>query len=258
MQNNTFSRLFVGQNFITLREVDSTNNYLKNELTKSTPLPEGTVIMADHQYAGRGQLNNTWHSEAGKNLTFSLLLCPSFLNIDNQFILNKALSIAINEFLSQFIGNHLNIKWPNDIYYKDDKLGGILIENILQGSKWKYAIVGIGLNINQTMFPNEVKDVTSLCKILHTDYDLQKLLFQLCSYIEINYLKLKASKVDEINAKYLNKLYRLNEWHFYKASNEVIKGKIIGVDNRGCLLMETTKAIRTFDLKEIEFLKTLP
>ncbi|MHB1178435.1 MAG: biotin--[acetyl-CoA-carboxylase] ligase, partial [Daejeonella sp.] len=116
MQNNTFSGLFVGQNLIKLKEVSSTNSFLKDALSKSTPLLEGTVIMADKQFAGRGQTNNVWMSEPGQNLTFSILLNPSFLQIDKQFELNKAISLALNDVLRNYTGDQALIKWPNDAY----------------------------------------------------------------------------------------------------------------------------------------------
>jgi len=99
LQNNTFSALFVGQNLLTLKEVDSTNNFLKNLLSNSKPLPEGTVIMAESQFAGRGQQENKWHSEPGKNLTFSILFKPSFLGVLNQFDLTRAISLGVFDAL---------------------------------------------------------------------------------------------------------------------------------------------------------------
>jgi BirA family biotin operon repressor/biotin-[acetyl-CoA-carboxylase] ligase len=107
LQNNTFSTLFVGQNLIKLSAVDSTNNFLKGLVSKSEPLPEGTVIMADDQFAGRGQQENAWHADPGKNLTVSILLRPAFLPLNKQFLLNMAVSIAINNTLTKFLSNDL-------------------------------------------------------------------------------------------------------------------------------------------------------
>ena len=125
MQNNIFSGLFVGQNLISIKEVDSTNTFLKNLVANSKPVPEGTVIMAESQYAGRGQQQNGWHSEPGKNLTFSLLLNPAFLAVTDQFDLTRVVSLGVYDALEPILGNNLKIKWPNDIYYGDKKLGGI-------------------------------------------------------------------------------------------------------------------------------------
>src|SRR6201996_2639796 len=169
LQNNTFSALFVGQNLLTLKEVDSTNNFLKNLASNSKPLPEGTVIMAENQYAGRGQQQNTWHAEPGKNLTFSLLLNPIFLPVSQQFDLTRAISISVFDTLRPLLGDALKIKWPNDVYYGDKKLGGMLIENILSGNTIKHAIVGIGLNVNQEKFPETAVNATSVKQILQRD-----------------------------------------------------------------------------------------
>ena len=253
MQNNTFSRLFVGQNLVTLKRVDSTNNFLKNELTKSTPLPEGTVILAEEQFAGRGQVNNSWFAEPGKNLTFSLLLLPTFLNPDSQFLLNKSISIAINDTLVSIIGENVKIKWPNDIYFMDEKIGGVLIENILRGNTLKYSVIGIGLNVNQTHFPLEVKNVTSLKKILQKDYDLNMLLNDLCNSIEQRYLQLRAGKIDLIDQDYIKSLYRLNESHRFRIGKEELTGTITGTDKNGLLEILIAGEIRRFNFKEIAF-----
>lgn len=253
MQNNTFSRLFVGQNVVTLKRVDSTNDYLKKELTKSTPLPEGTVILAEEQFAGRGQVNNSWFAEPGKNLTLSLLLLPTFLNPDRQFLLNKSISIAINDTLAVIIGENVKIKWPNDIYFGDEKIGGVLIENILRGNTLKYSIIGIGLNVNQTDFPPDVKNVTSLKKILQKDYDLNSLLNDLCNSIEQRYLQLRAGKIDRIDQDYIKGLYRLNESHRFRIGQEELNGTITGTDKNGLLEILIAGEIRRFNFKEIAF-----
>ena len=190
LQNNIFSGLFVGQNLLTLKEVDSTNNFLKNLLSNSKPLPEGTVIMAESQFAGRGQQQNKWHSEPGKNLTFSLLLRPSFLSVNDQFDLVRAMSLGVFDALQPLLGDQLKIKWPNDIYYADKKLGGMLIENLLQGAQIKNAIIGIGLNINQEHFPGEAGNAVSLKQILQKNYDLRGLLADICNHIEAYYRRI--------------------------------------------------------------------
>ncbi len=158
--------LFIGQHIIELDSVDSTNSYLKNLLSNSKPLPDGTVIMADHQYAGRGQSNNEWQTEYGKNLTFSIYLKPNFLTLNHQFNLNKAISLGINDCLRTIIGEGCKIKWPNDIYYENQKLGGVLIENITSGSNIKASIIGISLNVNQITFSENLNNATSISKIL--------------------------------------------------------------------------------------------
>jgi BirA family biotin operon repressor/biotin-[acetyl-CoA-carboxylase] ligase len=254
LQNNIFSALFVGQNLLTLKEVDSTNNFLKNLLSNSKPLPEGTVIMAESQFAGRGQQENKWHAEPGKNLTFSLLLNPAFLAIADQFDLTRAMSLGVYDALHPILGDQLKIKWPNDIYYGDRKLGGMLIENIISGGQIKNAIVGIGLNVNQENFPDEASNATSIKQILHRDYDLRILLSDICNYIEGYYLNLKAKNAFFVRNEYLKRLYWLNESRYFRTQGVTFTGTITNVKDNGLLVIRSNDEDTTYNLKEIEFL----
>ena len=254
LQNNIFSGLFVGQNLLTLKEVDSTNNFLKNILSNSKPLPEGTVIMAEHQYAGRGQQDNKWLSEPGKNLTFSVLLKPSFINVVNQFDLTRAISVGVCDTLRTVLGNGVKIKWPNDIYYNDRKLGGMLIENMVQGERINNSVVGIGLNVNQDSFSEGAGNATSVKQILHKDYDLRLLLSEICSQIEAYYLHLKAGRIYFVRNAYLQRLYWLNEPRRYRAHDAIFTGVIEGVADNGLLQVKRDGTTTSYNLKEIEFL----
>ncbi len=254
MQNNIFSGLFVGQNLVTLKEVDSTNTFLKNILSNSKPVPEGTVIMAESQYAGRGQQQNRWNSEPGKNLTFSLLLNPVFLSPLSQFSLNQVISLGVAQALQQLLGDKVKIKWPNDIYYNDKKLGGILIETVLQGSTIKHAIAGVGLNINQETFPDWVPNPVSVRQILHKDYDLRLLLSDLCNRIEGWYLQLRASHFERIQNTYLSMLFGYGQPRQYKAGGAVFGGVITGVSETGRLQIQQEGNLHEYNFKEIEFL----
>jgi BirA family transcriptional regulator, biotin operon repressor / biotin---[acetyl-CoA-carboxylase] ligase len=253
LQNNIFSGLFVGQNLITIKQVDSTNNFLKNSLTNSKPFIEGTVIMAESQYAGRGQQQNRWHSEDGKNLTFSILLNPVFLPLNQQFDLTRAVSLGIINALSPILGDQLKIKWPNDIYYTDGKLGGILIENIVQSGKIKHSVIGIGLNINQEKFPL-VPNAVSLKQILLRDYDLKLILSDICKNIEVVYLNLKAGHFDVVRKDYLARLYWLNEQKMFRADGQVFEGIIENVREDGVLILNSESGTSEFTQKQIEFL----
>ena len=255
MQNNTFSTLFVGQNLIKLSAVDSTNNFLKSLVSNSEPLPEGTVIMADDQFAGRGQQHNTWVAESGKNLTFSLLLKPTFLPLNLQFLLNMAVSIAINAALTQYLGSNLTIKWPNDIYFKNQKIGGVLIENSIIGNDIKTAIIGIGINVNQQHFGGELTyKATSMYQILQKDVNLMALLAEICGQLESLYLQLKGGKHTKIKKAYVEKLYQLNKLASYQKDGGVFEGVIKGVADSGLLQMETQSGLAEFNFKEITFL----
>ncbi|AYL98382.1 biotin--[acetyl-CoA-carboxylase] ligase [Mucilaginibacter celer] len=256
MQNNIFSGLFVGQNLVTIKQVDSTNSFLKNLLSNSTPVPEGTVIMAEEQYAGRGQQQNTWHSEPGKNLTFSLLLKPHFLTPGQQFDLNRAASLGVYDALYPLLGDKLKIKWPNDIYYGDQKLGGMLIENSIQGDKLKDSVVGIGININQENFPDGAVNATSVKQILQKDYELTLILSEICRYVEVYYLKLRAGQTEFVRNAYLQRLYWLNEERSFESENRgVFNGIVKNVLPAGLLVIEDTMGVQMeFNLKELKFL----
>ena len=256
MQNNIFSGLFVGQNFITLNEVDSTNNFLKELLSNSKPLMEGTVIMAVNQFAGRGQQQqNGWYAAPGKNLTFSILLKPHFLQVINQFDLIRVISLGVFDAISPLLGDKLKIKWPNDIYYADDKLGGILIENLVQAGQIKSSIIGIGINVNQDAFPPGLLNAVSLKQILHQDYDLKTLLSEICRHIEAWYLNLKAGKVSFVRNAYLSRLYWLNERKKFKTQDDIFTGIIKNVRDNGLLVVQNNNDEELeFSLKEIEFL----
>ena len=254
MQNNIFSALFVGQNLVTIQQVDSTNTFLKTLLSNSKPLPEGTVIMAESQYAGRGQQQNKWHSEPGKNLTFSILLTPAFLPVSDQFDLNRVVSLGVYDALYPYLGDELKIKWPNDIYYGDRKLGGILIETHIQGTHIKDAIIGIGLNINQEHFESGAGNAISLKQILHRDYELKTILSEICSHIEAYYLNLRAGKFLFVRNTYLSRLYWLNETKPFRSNDQVFEGVIKNVKENGMLVVENNNGQQEFSLKQIEFL----
>ena len=259
MQNNTFSTLFVGQNLIKLLEVDSTNSFLKVLASNSEPLTEGTVIMADKQFAGRGQQDNVWHAEPGLNLTFSIYLKPAFLAVTKQFLLNMAVSIGIRNALQSFVKVGLRIKWPNDIYYGDQKMGGVLIENILSGATYKSSIIGIGINVNQRHFDlRQVKTATSVREILQQDVNLIELLAEICSHIEKQYLRLKAGNDVQLMEDYVSGLYKFNEPWMYRQNGEVIEGRIIEVTESGLLGVLINGTLKHYNFKEIEFLNHTP
>lgn len=255
LQNNIFSGLFVGQNYITVKEVDSTNNFLKELLSNSKPLIEGTVIMAENQYAGRGQQQNGWHSEAGKNLTFSIYLKPNFLAVSDQFDLTRAISLGVYDTLEPMLGEQLKIKWPNDIYFADYKIAGMLLENMIQGGQIKHSVIGIGLNVNQENFPDSLPYARSLKQILQQDYDLKTLLTEICRNIEAWYLQLKGGNISFVRSSYLNRLYWLNELKKFSADNAIFEGVINDIRYNGLLVLKDNNGReREFSLKEIKFL----
>lgn len=252
MQSNDFSRIFIGRNRINLDRVASTNDYLKAELSKSKPLPEGTVIMAVEQFAGRGQVGTRWESQKGKNLTVSILLSPYFLKPSNQFDLNIAISLAIQAVLSTLLTEKVFIKWPNDIYVGNKKVGGILIENIIQGNTWKYAIIGIGLNVNQSEFPENAPNASSLIKLLHESYSIEKLLTEICSGIEHRYFQLKHGEHEQ-KRLYCEALFGIHEKRMFKINGILVEGTIVDVDDNGQLVVDFDGHLAKFAFKEIEY-----
>jgi BirA family biotin operon repressor/biotin-[acetyl-CoA-carboxylase] ligase len=210
--------------------------------------------MAESQYAGRGQQQNKWHSEPGKNLTFSILLTPSFLPVINQFDLTRVVSLGVFDALAPYLGDKLKIKWPNDIYYEDHKLGGILIETHIQGDRIKDAVIGIGLNINQESFLPGAANAISLKQILHKDYDLRTILSEICGHIEAYYLNLKAGKFLFVRNMYLTRLYWLNQVKRFRSNNQVFEGIVRNVKDEGLLVVENNNVQQEFSLKQIEFL----
>lgn len=234
--------------------VSSTNEFLKKELSKSTPLPEGTVILAVDQYKGRGQLGATWYSEPGKNLTFSVLLKPDFLLPRQQFCLTAAVSLAVADWVEATVGVPATIKWPNDIYVGDRKIAGILIENMLKGRVWKTAILGIGINVNQTEFPDDIQHrTTSIKQILHRDCELLELLRELCGYLDREYLLLRQGKSASQLARYEERLYRRGVRHAFLVDGIRVDGVLTGVLESGRLRVDFGGHEVSFDIKEISF-----
>ncbi|WP_025141639.1 biotin--[acetyl-CoA-carboxylase] ligase [Pedobacter jeongneungensis] len=257
MQNNTFSTLFVGQNLIKLKEVDSTNNFLKDLVSKSEPLAEGTVIMADNQFAGRGQQESVWQTQAGKNISTSIYLKPSFLPLNKQFYLNIAVSLAVSDALSSFIPEGIKVKWPNDMYYLNKKLGGILIENTLTGTSIKSSVIGIGLNVNQSEFSESISErATSVIQILQRNVPLMDIMEKIFIFMEKYYLILRAGKYSILQNDYLAKLYNYNVSALYKQNDEIFEGIIKGVEDGGRLMVDTKDGLKSFNFKEIEFTHT--
>ncbi|CAN5127836.1 biotin--[acetyl-CoA-carboxylase] ligase [soil metagenome] len=242
--------IFIGKKVIYQPQCHSTND-IAAEMVSINKIFEGTVVLTDDQISGRGQRGNSWEAEPGKNLTFSIILNPHFLDISEQFFLNIIISLAIHDLLLQYIGQGLTIKWPNDIFYHDNKLGGILIESSIKNNQLENVIVGIGLNVNQNKFSSEM--ATSLAIICNQKFDLREILSLLLSHIEKRYFQLKKLEFNNVLADYLQKLYWINEKHIFK-SNEIFEGEIKGVDKIGRLMIQTTTGVKYYNNKEVSFM----
>lgn len=248
---NISNTLFFGKVLLTLDEVGSTNSYAKSLLSKSTPI-DGTAILAHDQQAGRGQIGNTWDSAPGKNITLSLVLYPKFLAAKQQFKLNQAISLGIRDFLMAYM-NEVYIKWPNDIYCKDKKVAGILIENQLKGNSLESTVVGIGLNVNQTEF-NELTHATSLKIITGKEHDIMLLLEPLLAAIERYYLLLREGDFTPITEGYHKAMYNLGIEKQYETANGQFAGTISGVNDIGQLIIETSQGTKIFNHQKVRLL----
>jgi len=253
--------LFIGHDIINLATVDSTNSYATNML-KDISVSEGTIVRAEEQTKGRGQRGNTWISEAGQNLTFSVILFPRFLPVNEQFYLTRAIACAVADFLSEMLNldHHpeqkneqiINIKWPNDILVDGKKIAGILIENSLRGDALVSTVAGIGLNVNQSEFP-ELENATSLNILLKRRFDIKNLLNSLCSFIEARYIQLRHLKYEKLEKDFMSRLYLLNQWHQF-VTDKPLTGKIKNVSREGKLILETEHGEeKNFGFKEISF-----
>lgn len=212
--------------------------------------------MAVEQTAGKGQHGTHWHGQGGKNLTFSVLLYPKMIPIDQQFILTIAISIALVRYLEQTLPatHRIEIKWPNDIYVNGQKIAGILIENTFRGHQWKHAVVGIGLNINQTEFPAHIQPApTSMALLTGQEYDLTQVLNELCKHIENTYQEIIAGNQQKLTEYYHQKLYRLDQQHTYLIDGIAVPAILIGVNPQGKLQLDFNGHVETFDLKELKF-----
>lgn len=256
VQNNTFSTLFMGQNLLTLSTVDSTNTYALNLLSNTKPPLEGTVILAEEQEAGRGQQGAAWKSEKGDSLPFSIILYPQFLPVHQQFELTVAMSLGVCRGLER-LGISAQVKWPNDIYVQGRKLAGMLIENQVQGTQIRSAIVGIGLNVNQERFPDYLPNPISIQQVTGKRMVLDEVLKCLLESIEGAYLQLKSGLVDKLRTEYLQRLYLFEEPALFEVEGERLLGTITGVGSQGHLRVEMDGEERVFDLKQIKFIHAL-
>jgi BirA family transcriptional regulator, biotin operon repressor / biotin---[acetyl-CoA-carboxylase] ligase len=242
--------LFLGKNLVFVPECHSTNS-LALQLSQQTSTPEGTLVITENQTAGRGQRGNSWETEPGMNLTFTVVFRPGFLSVSDQFYLNIITSLAVQDYLKTQIAEAVLIKWPNDILVGGKKICGILIENQIQGNRFSGVVVGVGLNINQRNFA--VDTATSLSLQTLRFYELQKELENLLHLLETRYLQLKGGKFGDLKRNYLNHLYRLNEPHAFVVDGNTLDGVITGIDEVGRLTVKTDYGVRAFGVKEIGY-----
>ncbi len=240
---------------IELQTVDSTNLYAER-LLKGQKVPEGTIIFAHAQTSGKGQGENSWESEPGKNATFSMVLFPEFLLPGQQFLLNKTIAMGVFDFLSRFqIEERYSIKWPNDIYAGNSKIGGILIQNTICGTVYESCIAGIGVNINQETFHPGLPNPVSLKQLTGMNYPVKDAVDFIVARIDERYHQLHKGLYEALDREYTEQLLGINEWRDYLVNKKLIKGKIRGVDESGLLMLEMKNGSkRAFNHGEITFI----
>ncbi|MBR5216080.1 MAG: biotin--[Bacteroidales bacterium] len=231
------------------KTLESTNQYLQNLLNEGVDIVNN-IVVTDFQTSGKGQGKNVWQSEDGKNLLFSVALDMSFLKAENQFLLTQMVSVTMINVLKKYLPEEsLFIKWPNDIYFNDKKIAGILIKNEIKGMMMGTSIIGIGLNVNQTSFDESLPNPISMKMITGKEYNLETLLNDICFELKTN-----ANNQQPTANSYTDKLYRYKQWASYEHEGAAKEMMIIGYDQFGRLILkEKNDREVVCDLKEISF-----
>ncbi len=237
--------------------IGSTNTYLR-ELGGGDPDYDYEVAVADFQTAGRGQKGNTWESEQGKNLLFSILAHPHNIKVRDQFYISEAIALAVSDSVIAAAGPeyapYFSVKWSNDIYYKDYKMAGILIENTLQGDRIMDTVVGVGLDVNQEVFLSDAPNPVSLKNITGKDYDRDKLLADIIDRF-IGYMELSEQQRHKVDKLYRERLYRREGYHKFRDANGCFEACIEGIQPNGCLMLQTIDGEhRVYEFKQVQFI----
>ena len=260
----------IGKPFIELQSVDSTNKYAM-QLIQQGQLPggqpgdlHGTAVFGHEQTAGKGQRSKTWTSEKTANIILSIIINPYPVSLADQFNLAVCAGVSMWEFFSKYAGDETRIKWPNDLYWRDRKAGGVLIESIVGSSEpgvrkqesetgnWKWAVAGFGININQTNFPVGIPNPVSLKQITGKNFDPVELAKELCTVFEKKFQMLRKGNTDALFEEYLFHLYKKNETVKLKHGNRVFETTITGVSKTGQLITRHSIEER-FDFGEVEW-----
>lgn len=238
---------------IHIAETHSTSLYL-HLLSEQESVENFTLVRAEHQTAGRGQRGNSWEAEEGKNLLFSFLIRPSLLLAKNQFLLSQITSLCIKEELDNY-ADGFSIKWPNDLYWQDKKICGMLIENDLSGMYISQSIAGIGININQEQFTSSAPNPVSLKQITGQEHNKEEILQNILHQYYCYYMELEAGNTDNIAECYRNALFRRKGMHRYSDTEGEFMAEIIHVEPDGHLvLQDNTGKERRYAFKEVQYI----
>lgn len=245
------SSLFKSRQVIKLPKVNSTNTYL-SQLER--PLPDGSIVWALDQTNGRGQGKNVWNSEPGQNLTFSIVFYPTFLSAYQQFYVSKVVALAVSDFISLYT-DKVSIKWPNDIYVTNKKIGGILLEHVIEKTYIKQTIAGIGININQAKFSGSLPNPVSLYQLSNQKFNIEEMLGEITDLMDYRYSMLKNNELSVIDKNFNENLFQYLKPSLYIANGATFEGTVTGVEPTGELIIKDKAGkIRRFLHKEVEFI----
>jgi BirA family biotin operon repressor/biotin-[acetyl-CoA-carboxylase] ligase len=240
----------IGHPFIELLSVDSTNNYAMG-LVHAGMAQHGTAVFTRDQTKGRGQRSRQWISEPGSNIAITLILEPKGLSSSQMFLLSQCLAVGVRRFFNRYTTGDTFVKWPNDLYWRDRKAGGILIENVLQGSDWKYALAGVGININQTKFDRLAARPVSLRQITGKKWEPGELALELCTEIDLQFGRLYGER-EALVEEYQQSLYKRGEVVRLKKDSRVFDARIKHVTPDGRLVVEH-QVEEYFEVGEVEW-----
>lgn len=259
----------IGSPFIELQSVDSTNNYARG-LIHAADLPDrqdlarhGMAIFSHEQTAGKGQRGRVWTSEKGMNIALSILINPEPLLPGQQFRLSACTAVALHDFFMKYTADGVTIKWPNDLYWQDRKAGGILIESVIRRRKqelstWDWAIIGIGININQTVFPDNLPNPVSLKQITGKNFEPVELAKELCQTLQFYFHELMTAGFENIYEKYNQCLYKAGKKVRLKKGSRSFEVMIKAVSREGKLVTAhpggENPLLTDFDFGEAEWL----
>lgn len=237
----------IGLPFTELTEVDSTNIYAMNQV-KTNLAGHGAAFLAQKQWAGKGQMGKVWEAETGQNILLSVVLDPKKLVFDGLALepsmVSMLVAVGCFNFFITYAGDETSIKWPNDIYWRDRKAAGILIENSFRGPIWQWSIAGMGVNINQTEFGTGLNKAVSLKQITGKTFQVPALAKELCSYIDAALQMLIDKGPDTLLALYNNVLYKKGEQVQLEIEGQKITATICRVLSNGHLEIETENGIK--------------
>lgn len=247
-------QLSKNRRIVRLEETESTNQYLK-QLIREGNLEEGSMVITEFQSSGRGQMGNSWVSSKGMNLLFSFVIYPKGLQANEQFIISRITSLAVKNTLDRFTDD-IRIKWPNDIYWKENKIAGILIENDLQDKQITNCVIGIGINVNQEQFPADLPNPVSLRGVTGSVQDKEYILDIFQREFFLLYRDFQRGDIRAIEDEYMLDLYRANGYYWYEDKNGRFLAEIEDVLPSGHLVLKTmeTDEERRYAFKEVAFI----